>query len=179
LKARITVTAATIKTANTSPRRIQRPARPCGRCNSRAAPSFAWIGATSQCFVGDRQESPEPGNPIVVRVPRLERFNVASRPPMDVETPLLLTFRYKPGKMRSLRRKRKPISERHQKVRPPLTTGTKARQGGCGAPCANRTESLCHRHPPPRIAATCDAVRLSRPVQITLRVTPARMPRLR
>jgi hypothetical protein len=95
-----------IKATNRSPRRIHSPAGPFGRCNSRGA-SFARICAPSQGFVGERQESPEPGSPNVVRVPRVERFNVVSRPPMEVETPLLLRLRYKPGKMRSLRRKRK------------------------------------------------------------------------
>jgi hypothetical protein len=71
------------KATNTNPRRIHRPARPFGRCNSRTAAAGAWIWApSSQCFVGDRQESPEPGSPNVVRVPRFERFSVAPCPPM-------------------------------------------------------------------------------------------------
>jgi len=52
-------------------------------------------------------ERPDPGNPIVVRVPRLPYVVQKPRRPIDVLMPDLLMFRRTPGRIEMRRRKRK------------------------------------------------------------------------
>jgi hypothetical protein len=75
-------TAKATKTAMTSPRRTLRPASAASAC--------CRVGGPCQGAVGDCQEMPVPGMPTVVLAPRFERFSIAPRRPIEVETPPLL-----------------------------------------------------------------------------------------